>query len=188
LREFILYLAHRFPEVENAGVSSQALRWLVLRVGGCDLLFNYANVFIFIVLGLLMTFMIIMVSRLFAPRNQEVSDKFTTYECGERPVGSAWILFNFRFYAVALAFLIFDIELALVFPCVSVFRKWLQDGRGLLVLGEILIFVAILFMGLIYMWNRGDLKWSKDVPQRSATEVLLEEEKPVVFQSANPGK
>jgi NADH-quinone oxidoreductase subunit A len=149
--------------------------------GARQLLFSFANVFIFIILGLLMTFMIIMVSRLLAPRNHDVSDKFTTYECGERPVGPAWILFNFRFYAVALAFLIFDIELALVFPCVSVFRKWLQEGRGLLVLSEILIFVGVLFMGLVYMWNRGDLKWSKEVPEKPTREILLEEEKPVVF-------
>jgi NADH-quinone oxidoreductase subunit A len=155
---------------------------MVLReLEGGHLLFDFANVFIFIILGLMMTFMIIMVSRLLAPRNQVVSDKFTTYECGERPVGPAWILFNFRFYAVALAFLIFDIELALVFPCVTVFRKWLQAGRGLLVLGEILIFVGILFMGLVYMWNRGDLIWSKEVPEKPAREILLEEEKPVVF-------
>ena len=145
------------------------------------MLFDYANVFIFIILGLLMTFMIIMVSRLLAPRNQKIPDKFTTYECGERPVGSAWILFNFRFYAVALAFLIFDIELALIFPCVSVFREWLRQGRGLLVLSEILIFIGILFMGLIYMWNRGDLKWSKEVPEKPVAKILLEEEKPVVF-------
>jgi len=145
------------------------------------MLFDYANVFIFIILGFLMTFMIIMVSRLLAPRKQDIPDKFTTYECGERPVGSAWILFNFRFYAVALAFLIFDIELALIFPCVSVFREWLRQGRGLLVLSEILIFIGILFMGLIYMWNRGDLKWSKEVPEKPVAKILLEEEKPVVF-------
>jgi len=75
--------------------------------------FDFANVFIFIILGLAMTFVIITVSRLLAPRVQDNPDKFTTYECGERPVGSAWILFNFRFYAVALAFLIFDIETGL---------------------------------------------------------------------------
>ena len=107
--------------------------------------FDFANVFIFIILGLLMTFVIITVSRLLAPRVSDVPDKFTTYECGERPVGSAWILFNFRFYAVALAFLIFDIELVLVFPCVSVYDKWLKAGSGLFALIEITVFVGILF-------------------------------------------
>lgn len=117
--------------------------------------------FIFVVLGLLMTFVVISVSRLLAPRVTDVPDKYTTYECGERPVGSAWILFNFRFYAVALAFLIFDIELALVFPCVTVFKDWQSIQQGVFALLEILVFVGILFLGLIYLWNRGDLDWSR---------------------------
>ncbi len=143
--------------------------------------FQYANVFIFIILGLMMTFVIITVSRVLAPRVQDISDKFTTYECGERPVGSAWILFNFRFYAVALAFLIFDIELAFVFPCVIVYKQWLQVGVGFLALIEVVVFVAILFLGLIYMWNRGDLKWAMEVPEELEEGVVLEEEKPIMF-------
>jgi len=128
-----------------------------------------------------MTFVIITVSRLLAPRVQDNPDKFTTYECGERPVGSAWILFNFRFYAVALAFLIFDIELAFVFPCVVIFKKWLKLGVGFLALIEVVVFVVILFLGLIYMWNRGDLKWTKEVPEELEEGVILEEERPIVF-------
>jgi NADH-quinone oxidoreductase subunit A len=134
--------------------------------------FDFANVFIFIILGLLMTFVIITVSRLLAPRVSNVPDKFTTYECGERPVGSAWILFNFRFYAVALAFLIFDID---------VYDKWLKAGSGLFALIEITVFVGILFLGLIYMWNRGDLKWTKELPEELEEGVVLEEEKPIMF-------
>jgi len=144
-------------------------------------LFHYANVFIFIILGLLMTFVIITVSKMLAPRVQDNPDKYTTYECGERPVGSAWILFNFRFYAVALAFLIFEIELALVFPCISVFRQWLRSGNGLFALIEIFVFVGILFLGLIYMWTRGDLQWSKETPEGLEDAALLEEERPLLF-------
>ena len=143
--------------------------------------FNYTNVFIFIILGLMMTLVIITVSRILAPRVTDVPDKFTTYECGERPVGPAWILFNFRFYAVALAFLIFDIELVFVFPCVTIFKKWLQLGVGFLALIEVVIFVGILFLGLIYMWNRGDLKWTMEVPEELEEGVILEEEKPIMF-------
>jgi len=145
------------------------------------MLFDFGNVFVFIILGLTMTFMIIAVSKVFAPRVQDNVDKFTTYECGERPVGPAWILFNFRFYTVALAFLMFDIELALIFPCATVFRKWLRAGYGLLVIGEIVVFVGILFLGLIYLWSRGDLQWSKEVPKEPTEGMLLEEERPIVF-------
>jgi NADH-quinone oxidoreductase subunit A len=137
--------------------------------------FEFANVFIFIILGLLMTLVIITVSKILAPRVQNIPDKFTTYECGERPVGEAWILFNFRFYAVALAFLIFDIEMVLVFPAVTVFKRWVQNGLGLIALAELVIFVGILFLGLIYMWNRGDLKWSKEVSEDVTETVVLPE-------------
>jgi len=128
-----------------------------------------------------MTFVIITVSRILAPRVRDNPDKFTTYECGERPVGSAWILFNFRFYAVALAFLIFDIELAFVFPCVVIYKEWLTVGVGFLALIEVAVFVAILFLGLIYMWNRGDLQWTKEVPEELEEGVMLEEEQPIRF-------
>jgi len=143
--------------------------------------FDFANVFIFIILGLAMTFVIITVSKILAPRVQDNPDKFTTYECGERPVGSAWILFNFRFYAVALAFLIFDIELAFVFPCIVIFKKWLKGGVGFLALIEVVVFVFVLFLGLIYMWSRGDLKWTKEVPVELEEGLILEEERPIVF-------
>ena len=143
--------------------------------------FDFANVFIFIILGLAMTFVIITVSKILAPRVQDNPDKFTTYECGERPVGSAWILFNFRFYAVALAFLIFDIELAFVFPCVVIFKKWLKGGVGFLALVEVVVFIFVLFLGLIYMWSRGDLKWTKEVPEELEEGLILEEERPIVF-------
>jgi NADH-quinone oxidoreductase subunit A len=144
-------------------------------------LFEFANVFVFIILGLLMSLVIITVSRALAPRVPDVPDKFTTYECGERPTGSAWILFNFRFYAVALAFLIFDIELALIFPCVAVFDEWRTSGQGFIILAEIVLFLAVLFLGLIYMARRGDLRWSKEVPAESNERALLDEEKPITF-------
>lgn len=148
--------------------------------------FNFTNVFIFIILGLMMTFMILMISRVLAPRVEDVPDKFTTYECGERPVGSALILFNFRFYGVALAFLIFDIELAFIFPAVTVFRKWLQLDAGLFALIEIAVFVGILFLGLIYMWNRGDLEWVKEMSEEVGEGIVLEEEKPIMISGWSP--
>jgi hypothetical protein len=59
------------------------------------LFFGPANVFIIIILELLMTFVIITVSRLLAPGIKEIPDKFTTHECGERPVGSAWHTYGY---------------------------------------------------------------------------------------------
>jgi NADH-quinone oxidoreductase subunit A len=90
--------------------------------------------------------------------------KLTTYECGEPPSGGAWINFNIRFYLIALVFVIFDVELAFIYPVVAVFRDWVARGQGLFALVEIVVFIGILAVGLVYVWAKGDLEWLKQVP------------------------
>lgn len=85
--------------------------------------------------------------------------KRTPYECGEEPVGSAWSNFNVRFYVVALIFIIFDVESALMFPVASVFKKFVHLGMGGAVLGSFLLFIIILTAGIVYCWKKGDLDW-----------------------------
>ncbi len=124
--------------------------------------FDYANVLIFAILAMLFVGGALTVGRLFRP-NRPSLEKSRTYECGEIPTGSAWINMNPRFYLIALIFLIFDVEIAFIFPVATVFRQFLETGQGLLVLGEILVFVLILFAGLIFVWGRGDLEWLKSI-------------------------
>ncbi len=81
-------------------------------------------------------------------------EKLTTYECGENPVGSAWIQFNIRFYVFALIFIIFDVEAVFLLPWAVVFRQ-----LGLLAYAEGLVFIAILVVALAYVWSKGDLEW-----------------------------
>ena len=81
-------------------------------------------------------------------------EKLTTYECGENPVGSAWIQFNIRFYVFALIFIIFDVEAVFLLPWAVVFRQ-----LGLLAFAEGLVFIAILVVALAYVWSKGDLEW-----------------------------
>lgn len=81
-------------------------------------------------------------------------EKLTTYECGENPVGSAWVQFNIRFYVFALIFLIFDVEAVFLLPWAVVFRK-----LGPLAFIEGLVFLAILAVALAYVWRKGDLEW-----------------------------
>ena len=57
-----------------------------------------------------------------------------------------------------------DVELAFVYPVVTVFRTWVTNGRGLFALGEIAVFVGILAVGLVYVWVKGDLEWLKRLP------------------------
>jgi NADH-quinone oxidoreductase subunit A len=81
-------------------------------------------------------------------------EKLTTYECGENPVGSAWIQFNIRFYVFALIFIIFDVEAVFLLPWAVVFRE-----LGVLAYLEGLVFIAILVVALAYVWSKGDLEW-----------------------------
>ncbi len=81
-------------------------------------------------------------------------EKLTTYECGENPVGSAWVQFNIRFYVFALIFVVFDVEAVFLLPWATVFRE-----LGIVAYLEGLAFIAILVVALAYVWRKGDLAW-----------------------------
>lgn len=90
-------------------------------------------------------------------------EKVETYECGEAPVGPAWFNFNPRFYIVALIFIIFDVEIAFIYPVARVFKRWVDQGSGWFAFIEIFMFVAILLLGLVYVWVKGDLEWIRAI-------------------------
>jgi|GEM_PF-24707 len=93
-------------------------------------------------------------------------EKYVAYECGEDPVGGAWIQFNHRFYLLALAFVVFDVEVVLLFPWVVVFREFGWFGFI-----EVLVFIAVLLFGLAYAWKKEALVWDKPQPMYSAGPV-----------------
>ncbi|HEU4342055.1 MAG TPA: NADH-quinone oxidoreductase subunit A [Candidatus Binatia bacterium] len=126
------------------------------------MLFDFANVLVFTVLGLGFVGINLLIGRLLRPANPQAR-KLSTYECGEPAMGSAWVNFNIRFYLVALIFIIFEVEIAFIFPVAAVFRGWIESGQGIFAFIEILLFIAILFLGLIYAWAKGDLEWVKKV-------------------------
>lgn len=109
------------------------------------------------------------VSRLLSP-NKPNPAKLTSYECGEEPVGSAWVPFNSRFYVIALIFLLFDVEMIFVLPWATVFGSKeissIDPRWGKLSLIEMFIFLGILILGLVYVWVKGDLDWIKPQPVR----------------------
>jgi NADH-quinone oxidoreductase subunit A len=126
------------------------------------MLFDFANVLVFTALGLGFVGVNLLIGRLLRPSNPQLR-KLSTYECGEPATGSAWVNFNIRFYIVALIFIIFEVEIAFIFPVATVFRKWVESGQGVFAFVEILVFIGILFLGLIYAWAKGDLEWVKKV-------------------------
>jgi NADH-quinone oxidoreductase subunit A len=130
--------------------------------------FQLANIVVFVALTIVFVGALLLVGRLIRPRIPELS-KDDPYECGEKPVGNAWIQFNFRFYLVALVFIIFEVEIAFMFPVAAVYRRWVESGRGAVALLEVLVFVLILFVGLIYVWSKGNLRWFKAIDRGRST-------------------
>ena len=120
----------------------------------------YIPVVILSALGVLMVAGALVVGHFLRPKNPN-KVKNQPYECGEDPTGSAWANFNVRFYVVALIFIIFDVEGALMFPVAAVFQKFNQVGAGGVVLLSILVFIAVLIQGIVYCWKKGDLDWVK---------------------------
>jgi len=89
--------------------------------------------------------------------------KGESYECGEPAIGTSWVRFDVRFYTLALVLLVFDVEVAFLYPWALVFKPLRETGFGFLVFAEVLIFLAILLVGFVYCWRKGDLDWVKAV-------------------------
>jgi len=118
-----------------------------------SMMLQFANVIVFLGVGILFLGVSLLLSSLVRPSKYS-EEKLISYECGENPVGSPWIQFNIRFYVFALIFIIFDVEAAFLLPWAVVFKK-----LGLFAFVEGLIFIAILAVGLAYVWAKGDLQW-----------------------------
>ena len=129
-------------------------------------MFEFSLIFIFLALGFGFVFIALVLGALIRPRRMG-HKRNETYECGEPPIGSGWYNFNPRFYMLALIFLIFDVEIVLTFPVITVLRNWANAGNGLVAFIEILIFVVILVVGLIFLWARGDLEWIKKIEDKN---------------------
>jgi NADH:ubiquinone oxidoreductase subunit 3 (subunit A) len=87
-------------------------------------------------------------------RRQPAKDKLTTYESGETPIGSAWIQYPLAFYIFALLFVAFDVDIVFILSWAVIFQQ-----LGLFGFVEIVIFIAILALGLVYAWRKGVIRW-----------------------------
>ena len=126
--------------------------------------FHFANVLLFSATAILFVFGSLVAGHFLRP-NAPNREKSMIYECGEKPIGQAWFNFNPRFYLIALVFVIFEVEIAFMYPVASVYKSFIDKGQGLLAFGEIFVFVAILAVGLAYVWAMGDLEWVKGLKQ-----------------------
>ncbi len=132
----------------------------------------YMPVLILVAFAVIMVVGVLVVGILVRPNNPN-DLKLSAYECGEEAVGTAWSNFNIRFYVIALIFIIFDVEGALMFPVAVVFKKFNEMGEGTVVLASLLLFISILIEGVVYCWKKGDLDWvrSYQTPEVEKKEV-----------------
>ncbi len=122
------------------------------------MLADYGYVLLFVINGAVFAGITLLVAWMLRP-NRPSPEKLSTYECGEDPVGNAWIQFNNRFYVIALMFLIFEVEVVLLFPWAIVFQS-----MGWYAFWAMIVFVSLIFVGFLYELGKGDLQWDKPQP------------------------
>ncbi|WP_127581233.1 NADH-quinone oxidoreductase subunit A [Paenibacillus koleovorans] len=115
---------------------------------------NYVFVAIFLALGIFLPIAALTFGRLLRP-HKPTEEKQTTYESGNEPVGTSHVRFNIRYYLFALMFVIFDVETVFMYPWAVAYNH-----LGLFALVEMLIFVLLLVVGLIYAWKKKVLQWT----------------------------
>ncbi|MFC3886427.1 NADH-quinone oxidoreductase subunit A [Bacillus songklensis] len=111
-------------------------------------------VFIFLLLGILLPVAALTAGRFLRPHAPSAA-KQTTYESGIEPFHEARVQFNVRYYIFALMFVIFDVETVFLYPWAVAYEQ-----LGLFALIEMIIFVFMLLIGLIYAWKKKVLKWN----------------------------
>lgn len=124
---------------------------------------SYVSLIILVAIALGLGLLLGNLSKLFGP-SRPTAKKLLTYESGMDPVGTAHERFSVKFYLVGMLFILFDIEVVFMYPW-AVQYKQLLDGTILGVptlfpLIEMLVFVSILFVGYIYVYKKGGLKWN----------------------------
>ena len=119
---------------------------------------DYTTVAVFLLAGVLLVGAAVFTARLVAPRRPSLL-KSTPYESGIEPIGGGWNQSHIRYYIFALLFLIFDVEAVFIFPWAIRLDYFAEIGRGAFVLIEMLIFIGILLLGLIYAIRKGVLRW-----------------------------
>ena len=114
---------------------------------------QYVTIAIFTFAGALIVFGTIGLSRLVQPRVYS-AEKYTTYESGIDPIGQGWTQANVRYYIFALLFVVFDVEAVFLFPWALVFER-----LGTQAFVEMLIFIGILALALLYAIKKKVLEW-----------------------------
>ena len=118
-----------------------------------DFLNNYLTIIIFLAIALILSLGFLILNFAFSPKNPD-PEKLSAYECGFEPFNDSRMEFDVRFYLVAILFIIFDLEIAFLFPWAISLGK-----IGIFGFVSMMIFLFILTVGFIYEWKKGALDW-----------------------------
>jgi NADH-quinone oxidoreductase subunit A len=119
---------------------------------------DYVTVAAFAALGVVLVLALLGVASIFRPAHPHPT-KLLTYECGVDPVGSDWSQSQIRYYIFGLLFVIFDVEAVFIFPWAIRVEDFAGAGLGGFILVEMVIFIVILLLGLVYAIRKGVLRW-----------------------------
>ncbi|HSQ81774.1 MAG TPA: NADH-quinone oxidoreductase subunit A [Casimicrobiaceae bacterium] len=114
---------------------------------------QYFPILVFILFGIGIGALLLAIGRLVAP-NRPDPEKLSPYECGFEAFEDARMKFDVRYYLVAILFILFDLEIAFLFPWAVVLPR-----IGLFGFGAMMIFLLILVVGFVYEWKKGALEW-----------------------------
>ena len=117
------------------------------------MLAEYLTIIIFLIISIILSIGFIFLNYLASPKNPD-PEKLSPYECGFEPFNDSRMEFDVRFYLVAILFIIFDLEIAFLFPwAISL------GNIGLLGFWSMMVFLGVLTVGFIYEWKKGALEW-----------------------------
>ena len=117
------------------------------------MLAEYLPTLLFLIVATGIGIVLIVVGNVLGPKRPS-ADKLAPYECGFSAFENARMPFDVRYYLIAILFIVFDLEIAFVFPWALVFRE-----LGVFGLVEMGIFLGLLVIGFVYVWKRGALEW-----------------------------
>jgi NADH-quinone oxidoreductase subunit A len=118
----------------------------------------YIPIAVIVILAVVFGFFIVALGHLFGPRRTSAR-KSMPYESGMNPIGPGTRRVPVRFYLVAVLFILFDIEIIFIIPWAVVLKQFVQQQAGVFALIEMIIFIVILLVGLVYAWKTGALEW-----------------------------
>lgn len=114
---------------------------------------TYAFIGIFFLFAFLMPIIVLVMASLLRPK-RPTTLKESTYECGLEAVGDIWVQFKIQYYLYALIFVVFDVEVVLLYPLAVALNQ-----LGVFAVVALLVFLFILVYGLVYEWRKGALQW-----------------------------